>query len=236
MPEPENPVTDEWLTPAQIAEELGGLNPATVRQWITKGELKASRLGMRKLRVRRSDLEALLAEWQRSSDEARGAVPAAGSVEVSASAGPRWVAPTGTTETTRELFKIANRGLEAALRASARARPSDGYTDRLRAIADGFEHVAATCIHGSRSAGARWGGLSFGWDQLPYELRPGGNRPSGKDLWTAFDQAIEKLGSALAGPDLEVIGESYRQACDELMRVAKRIDDSGSAKRDSSAV
>jgi excisionase family DNA binding protein len=211
-----------------------GLNPATVRQWITKGELPAMRVGMRKLRIRRSDLEALLAEWQRTEQTRRGQSDSQPADPQPTSS--RWPVPLGTSESTQKLFNIAARDLVLALQASASAEPSAGYTDRLRAIADGFEHVGTTSIHGARSAGAGWAGTDFGFEQLPYELRPGGNRPGGEDLWAAFDKASESLSTALAGHDLELIGHAYRQACDELLKVAKRIDESGVAARESDVI
>ena len=60
MTEEERDAADPWLTLAEIADELR-VNPATVRQWVTKGQLKASRAGVRKWIVRRSELERMLA-------------------------------------------------------------------------------------------------------------------------------------------------------------------------------
>ena len=50
---------DEYLTIAEIAAELK-LSPETIRQWIVKGELEATRAG-HSWRVRRSDLRRMLA-------------------------------------------------------------------------------------------------------------------------------------------------------------------------------
>ena len=55
-----DPADDPWLTLAEIAEELR-VNPATVRQWISRGRLNAMRAGQRKLLVRRSELDRMLA-------------------------------------------------------------------------------------------------------------------------------------------------------------------------------
>ena len=52
---------DPWLTLAEIAAELR-VNPATVRLWISRGQLNATRPGRRKLLVRRSELDRMLAE------------------------------------------------------------------------------------------------------------------------------------------------------------------------------
>ena len=50
---------DEFLTVAEVAEMLK-LNQQTVRNWIDRGELPAVRLGARRVRVRQTDLEALI--------------------------------------------------------------------------------------------------------------------------------------------------------------------------------
>ena len=50
---------DSYLTVAEVAEELQ-LNPATIRLWISKGQLQATRPGRRKLLIRRSDLDQRL--------------------------------------------------------------------------------------------------------------------------------------------------------------------------------
>lgn len=52
---------DPWLTLAEIAAELR-VNPATVRLWISRRQLNATRPGRRKLLVRRSELDRMLAE------------------------------------------------------------------------------------------------------------------------------------------------------------------------------
>jgi excisionase family DNA binding protein len=51
---------DSFLTVAEVAEMLK-LNQQTVRNWIDQGSLPALRVG-RRVRIRRSDLERLLAE------------------------------------------------------------------------------------------------------------------------------------------------------------------------------
>ena len=68
MTEEEREASDPWLTLAEIAEELR-VNPATVRQWVSKGQLKASRAGVRKWIVRRSDLDRMLDETNLTADE-----------------------------------------------------------------------------------------------------------------------------------------------------------------------
>ncbi len=50
----------EFLTPAQVAEELQ-VTTITVRRWITTGQLTAAKAGPRKWMIRRTDLSAFLA-------------------------------------------------------------------------------------------------------------------------------------------------------------------------------
>jgi excisionase family DNA binding protein len=57
-------VPDELLTVAEVAQTLK-LNPQTVRNMIDRGELPAIRVGSRRVRILRSDLEAFLAQGRR---------------------------------------------------------------------------------------------------------------------------------------------------------------------------
>jgi len=50
---------DEYLTVAEIATELK-LNQQTIRNWIDQGSLRAVRVGARRVRVLRSDLDRML--------------------------------------------------------------------------------------------------------------------------------------------------------------------------------
>ena len=65
-------VEDSFLTVAEVAETLK-LNQQTVRNWIDQGSLPAVRVG-RRVRIRRSDFDRLLAE----SAPAGGAATATG--------------------------------------------------------------------------------------------------------------------------------------------------------------
>ena len=77
MTENESDLADDpWLTLAEIAEELR-VNPATVRLWVSRGRLKATRAGQRKLLVRRSELDRMLASTTSAEPEpAQARVPA----------------------------------------------------------------------------------------------------------------------------------------------------------------
>jgi excisionase family DNA binding protein len=51
----------EYLTVNEVAAALK-LNPQTVRNWITDGRLPALRVGQRRVRIRRPDLDAFLSQ------------------------------------------------------------------------------------------------------------------------------------------------------------------------------
>ncbi len=53
-------MSQQWLSPEQIAKELGLKSAETVRSWIRKKELPATRLGGRVYRVKREDLDKFL--------------------------------------------------------------------------------------------------------------------------------------------------------------------------------
>jgi excisionase family DNA binding protein len=223
------------MTLAEIAEELR-VNPATVRVWVSKGQLKASRAGVRKWIVRRSDLDRMLAATNpRSAEEnaeRSSALPPSASGfpdhEEAADAyapDPRLQPPAGTSDSAAELLQIANRSLNDAFRISAHAPPGPGYVDRLRGIADACEHVAATLQHASRVAGVRWTGRDdFGTDKLPYELRPTGNRPWREDLWERFDSAVETLAITMTGHDTVAVADGFRDMGDALLAVADALE------------
>ena len=130
-----------------------------------------------------------------------------------------------------QLVELAEERVGAALRASASAPPSAGYPDRLRAIADGFEHLSSTLFHAGRTTPTRWAGhVDMGPDRLPYEVRPGGNRPSRDGLWDRFDASATVLQAAAAGTDIVAVAQAFREAADELLAVANQL-----AEQDESA-
>lgn len=66
-------VDDEYLTVAEIAELLK-LNQQTVRNIIDRGDLPAVRVGSRRVRVLRSDLDAFLTEGRRLTQHSESRV------------------------------------------------------------------------------------------------------------------------------------------------------------------
>jgi excisionase family DNA binding protein len=77
-------VDESFLTVAEVAEMLK-LNQQTVRNWIDQGSLPALRVG-RRVRIRRSDLDRVLAE----SYSGGGGGAAAASAEPSPAAEDFW--------------------------------------------------------------------------------------------------------------------------------------------------
>ena len=72
---------DEFLTVAEVADRLR-LNQQTIRNWIDRGALRAVRVGPRRVRVRRVDLERFITESSMpgptDEDSARQALAARG--------------------------------------------------------------------------------------------------------------------------------------------------------------
>jgi excisionase family DNA binding protein len=232
--EEEQEAADPWLTLAEIAEELR-VNPATVRLWVSKGQLKASRAGVRKWIVRRSDLERMLAATSPWRDEpharsiaggypARSRPRAAKTVDKDVPT-PELRPAVGGRESVAKLVQYASDSLDDAFNASAYAPPGPGYLDRVRAIAEACEHFAATSLHGARTAGVSWKGRTdFGPDRLPYELRPNGNRPRREGLWDEFDSAVEAVAIAMTGHDVAAVAEGLREVGDALRAVAYELE------------
>jgi excisionase family DNA binding protein len=214
---------DPWLTVAEFAEALR-VRPVTVRSWISKGDLQATRAGRRKWLIRESEIARMLDE----PDDAGELHPQSGAHEPEGGdqggSAAAFTPPAATRESANKLLGYAAESVSRAIKASKLAPPSAGYVDRLRAIADGFVHVAATLIHAGTRAGSEWGGTAV-WDTeyLPYEVRPGGNRPHPRGLWDGFDAAFSELSEAMAGRDILAVGRAFRKSADELFAVADRL-------------
>lgn len=61
-------MSTQWLSPEDIAKELGLKTADTVRGWIRKKELQATKLG-NTYRVKREDLNKFLEERKTRKDE-----------------------------------------------------------------------------------------------------------------------------------------------------------------------
>jgi len=227
---------DPWLTLAEIADELR-VNPATVRLWVSKKQLKASRAGVRKWIVRRSDLDRMLSETNASADDVLDRVlrgepaelgapvpgrpePEAEDPEPAPARKPRSPAAEGSVE----LLWQASEAFDRAVRASALATPSPGYLDRIRALADACEHVAATMLNAHEKTGIRWRPREELDEGLPYELKPRGNRPGPKEMWNDFDAAWDRLCITATGHDVLALAHGFREVWDALRNVADELE------------
>ncbi len=210
MTEEERDATDPWLTLAEIAEELR-VNPATVRQWVSKGQLKASRAGVRKWIVRRSELERMLAATN-VAPETVAVKPDAGRAagDEHRRGRDQAEASAADAQSAIALLQIANERFAEAVEASAFVPPAPGYVGRLRRLADSCEHMASTmtqCREGGRCAVAR-PRTDFGLDAFPYEVRAGGNRPAGNEVWREVDAALDRLLLAVTGTEMSAVAHS----------------------------
>jgi excisionase family DNA binding protein len=225
LTEEERDVADPWLTLAEIADELR-VNPATVRQWVTKGQLKASRAGVRKWIVRRSELKRMLAATN-VAPETPSAKPEA---ERMASAedldgGAQPAPPASDAQSAIALLQIANDGFADAVEASAFAPPAPGYVGRVRRLADSCEHMASTLLNAAKLAGVRWSPRTdFGLDAFPYEVRAGGNRPDGDEVWRAADAALDRLLLAVTGTEVSAVAHGFRELGEALLAAADKLE------------
>jgi excisionase family DNA binding protein len=234
VPEPDEPeeVDDPWLTVAEIAEELR-VNPATVRLWVSKGTLPAKRAGQRKLLIRRSDLDRMLAVtrgeppvpgYQPHMRDPRypWRPPAPQSIRQLSTAdlhGYR-AAPEEMQQILEEL-QLADEAWEDAQEASENAPPDPGFPHRVRALAEGCERQAKSLGEAARVEGFAWTPLPGHRDMiLSHELRPGSNRPGPADLWEKFDRAVQRLGIAMEGNLMYVVAFQYRDLAAVMHKIA----------------
>lgn len=228
---------DPWRTLAEIAEELR-VNPATVRLWVSKGQLKASRAGVRKWIVRRSDLDRMLAETNLTPDEVLEQFERGGPVTQSpppprrSDPAPEPVPEPATGPKPRtakahgavELLRLAVSAHEQAMAASASAPPSPGYVGRIRAVADSCEHLAATMLNAAETVGVRWRPKTGLAEDLPYELMPRGNRPGPAAMWADFDAAFDRLAITVTGTDIVAVAHGFREVWAALRQVADELE------------
>jgi excisionase family DNA binding protein len=192
---------DPWLTLAEIADELR-LSPATIRSWVAKGLLDATRSGRRKWLVRRSDLDRMLAREdevhrQRAALETGELLPRPGPVDtVSPPGSPTWETD-GEKVDPEDWLGVAQWEWLAAVEQSRMAPPDAWFAGRLRHIGDAAVRKAGALGLFDDQEPIRWEGEpAADTPVLSYELRPGGTRPGPSDLWARFDGRVERLSEA----------------------------------------
>jgi excisionase family DNA binding protein len=218
------------MTIAEFAEEMR-VRPVTVRSWISKGQLRATRGGRRKWLVRRSELSRMLEQGGGSTVVPKP--PAAPSDER-----PDWddYPPEVLEQMAKRAAEDAQAQLdqddaesaydwEIALEQSRMAPPDARFARRIRHIAQAAQRRAAVlreCIDDS----------SFVWRPEPgsrgltlsYELRPGGNRPGPKDAWDRVDRVVARLGIALEGASASAAASAFSDLASAMNDVAGAIE------------
>ncbi len=237
-----DPTDDPWLTLAEIAEELR-VNPATVRLWVSRGRLKAMRAGQRKLLVRRSEVDRMLALTDPSRAEPRQpripeplrpvfSRPLAGQVaRARANMDPAVI---------REAIKRmqeAEAVFETAVGASDNAPPDPGFPRRIRAVAEASLQRAEALSEADLIPGFRWTPVS---DPDPvirsHELRPGGNRPGVPHKWQSYDMAVERLSIAVQGNVISLVADEFREIGWVLNEIADDLEPRGPKREEPSDV
>jgi excisionase family DNA binding protein len=209
-----DPDADPWLTVAEFADATR-VRPVTVRSWIAKGQLKATRSGKRKWLIRRSELDRML--YEESIDDRPP--------EVWDALYEEWLA--GERARSENDYHEAGYSWELALERSRMAPPDAGFSSRLRQIAMAASWWSAAL---KRRASAD---AEFGWKPIPgsvgmelsYELRPGGNRPGPRDAWERFDRTVARLGNAMEGDRLSAVTGALTDLADAARDISDQLDE-----------
>lgn len=238
---------DPWLTPIEIAKEIR-VNAATIRLWISKGLLPATRAGQRKLLVRRSEVMRLLAEnssaggvsSHRRSQHPRYAskdepgVPTRGGWSTS-----RMFAREGNPEelvAAAQALQQADRLWDAAQAASDNAPPDPGFGSRVRAFARACEQQARCLKAGADVPGLVWTPEPDAREMvLSYELRPAATRPGPAGLWERFDSAVQLLGIAKEGMTMSLVAAGYAEVAVVMHEIADALEAEANPRRRKSA-
>jgi excisionase family DNA binding protein len=209
-----DPAADPWLTVAEFAEATR-VRPVTVRSWIAKGQLKATRSGKRKWLIRRSELDRML--YEESIDDRPP--------EVWDAMYEDWLA--GERASSETDYHEAGYRWELALERSRMAPPDAGFASRVRQIAMAASWWSAAL---KRRASTD---PEFGWKPVPgsagmtlsYELRPGGIRPGPRDAWERFDRTVARLGNAMEGDRLSAVTGALTDLADAARDISDQLDE-----------
>jgi excisionase family DNA binding protein len=228
-PEP-NPHDDPWMTVAEFAQEMR-VRPVTVRSWIAKGQLKATRAGQRKWLVRRSELARILEQGEGVA--ALPVPPALRPVEfLEPDDRPPEVWERMAEEAVEEGrerheqdYAVASYEWEIALEQSRMAPPDARFASRIRHIAQAASRRAAAIKECLEDPGFVWKPIpdSNGMT-LSYELRPGGARPGPKDAWDRVDRVVTRLGIALEGDSGSAVASALRDLSSAMTGVADAME------------
>jgi excisionase family DNA binding protein len=225
--EPDDPL----LTPAEIATEIR-VNAATIRVWISKGMLPATRVGRRKLFVRRSDVVRLLGETSTAGavnpsrrSPLPGGAPATKGGWSTSGLFLRQTEDRDELHASVDALQEADMVWEAAQFASANPPPDPGFGQRVRDLARACEQQAKALEAAAHVSGFVWNSEPNARDMvLSHELRPGANRPGPSGLWQEFDSAVRRLGRAMEGSFLSVVASAYAEVAVVMNQIADTLE------------
>lgn len=235
MADSDQPTSDPWLTLPEIAKELR-VNPATVRLWVSRGRLNATRAGARKLLVRRSELDRMLAADSAPAD------PTGSPAENAAATAPenpvrtRAVSPAMTERDLGPMdhdaihaaltdMRVADEHWTASLDASIYAPPDPGFASRVRRIGEAAALESSAIRRAAAINRVVWNPMPSGRQRrLSYELRPGGNRPGPAEPWQRFDATVERVWNAVEGTDMYAVADRYGELADLMHEIADELD------------
>jgi excisionase family DNA binding protein len=237
VPEADRPDSDDpWLTPTEIAKEIR-VNAATIRLWISKGMLPATRAGQRKLLVRRSEVIRLLAEnssaggvqpYRRPQHPRYAGVEEPGAAIKGGWSTSRLFAREGDPDefsAAAHALQEADRVWDAAQAASDNPLPDPGFCQRVRAFAEACEQQASSLKVAADVPGLIWTPEPDAREMvLSYELRPGATRPGPASLWQRFDSAVQLLGIAKEGATMSLVAAGYAEVATVMREIADALE------------
>jgi excisionase family DNA binding protein len=225
-----DPRDDPWMTIAEFAEEMR-VRPVTVRSWIAKGQLKATRAGQRKWLVRRSELARMLEQGDGPAVLHPPPLPPRAELPDPDDYPPEvWErlaeeAEARERERRGQDYAMADYEWEIALEQSRMAPPDARFVNRIR-------HIAQAAASRAASIRECMDDPTFAWSPTPdssgmtlsYELRPGGTRPGPKDAWDRVDRVVSRLGTAMEGDSASAVATALRDLASAMTDVADSIE------------
>jgi hypothetical protein len=111
-----------------------------------------------------------------------------------------------------------------AMRSHELAPPDAGFRDRLRTLSHAADAMRATHAR-ALEAGLAWRPVE-GSERArpPYELRPGTVRRGPEELWTRFDDAVERLNDAGASDSLADLVAAYAAVAEAAAALADALE------------
>ncbi len=200
---------DQWLTVADFAQRMH-VKPVTVRSWIAKGRLKATRSGERKWLIRNSELARMLHQ-----DDGGAFLSSMPQTEEEFEA------------RTQAALDSSNARYEwtVAVELSRLAPPDARFATRIRQIAQAASWRAAAIRNEVESGRKGWNPLNELEEDGPisYELRPDGNRPGPRDAWERFDRIVVRLRSAMKGESSSAVATAFDDLASAMNELADAL-------------